>query len=484
MKQVLLLIGIFFIHATGLQAQTGLDTTFGNNGVINDPGSTNETEIAYSLAVQDDGKIVACGIRMNKVCIKRYNIDGSLDLSFGNQGEVAHLLEFGQMISVNDMTLQPDGKIVVGGLKSSNMFISRYNTNGSIDMTFGTNGVFVHPELTSGAQEVFIIDSGKIMVGSGNYILRLNSNGTPDVTFSPNGAVSLANYGFIKGIACYPDGKMLYLYNVYNGDNYETAFRRFTVTGMLDNTFGTDGVSIVHEGIADFVCQTVTLWPGGQIIAGGFGTLPNTNGTPAIVKLNPDGSRDPEFGTNGIAMTPVSSGFFWIEQVHVQLEDGKIVVGGSGVNGFTVLRYDHLGNLDPSFGNNGENTYALSLNQHNMLSMAVQDDGKAIVTGTLSNTANTNFLLLRFNGSNNTAGFESAELPQLKVYPNPVQDILTLDNPAGIFIDAIVVFDVTGKVVVTQHQSTQVDVSHLEQGVYILEVTSGGTTEKIKFIKQ
>jgi uncharacterized delta-60 repeat protein len=120
-----------------------LDPTFGTAGVVR----TNLLgyEFANRVAIAPDGRIVAAGNsreRPNKqpdhVALVRYNPDGSLDPSFGEGGKVT--TELGDTISLTGLVIQPDGRIIVSNA-SEDFELVRYNSNGSLDSTFGSNGV-------------------------------------------------------------------------------------------------------------------------------------------------------------------------------------------------------------------------------------------------------------------------------------------------------------------------------------------------------
>ena len=122
-----------------------LDTTFGTGGtVITNIG--NNHDVAKSVTIQSDGKIVVAGSSVNGIysdfAMVRYNTDGSLDTSFGNGGKVTSSIGNGNDFGMS-VAIESNGKIVVAGYSDSskyNFAMIRYNTNGSIDPCFGING--------------------------------------------------------------------------------------------------------------------------------------------------------------------------------------------------------------------------------------------------------------------------------------------------------------------------------------------------------
>ena len=171
------LLAICFAIPISSTAQDGsLDLTFGTNGIVFTSILNYTYNIAGSLAIQADGKIVVGGYSQNgnnpNPILIRYNTDGSLDATFGNAGIV--LLNYPGLIS--SIAIQADGKIVAGGDKrtgnnsQSNFFLSRYNTDGSLDNTFGSAGIVeTFIGVSSYCSKLAIQADGKIL-------MRGNSN--------------------------------------------------------------------------------------------------------------------------------------------------------------------------------------------------------------------------------------------------------------------------------------------------------------------
>jgi uncharacterized delta-60 repeat protein len=222
-----------------------LDTTFGSSGkVIQDIGSGG---FGYSLAIQPDGKILLGGYCNNAsnidFCIARINSNGTLDNSFGTNGKV--IQPIGSWSDYGKSTvIQPDGKILLGGFcsnGSNNDFcIARFNSNGTLDTSFGSSGKVIQPIGSSNdyGWSLVIQPDGKILLGgycgSGSNhdfcIARFNSNGTLDTSFGTGGKViqpigSSNDYGF--SLAIQPDGKILLGGSCQGVSNFEFCIARF-----------------------------------------------------------------------------------------------------------------------------------------------------------------------------------------------------------------------------------------------------------------
>ena len=242
-----------------------------------------------AIKVQPDGKILVGGIfvNFNGVSLNRLtrlNADGTLDGSF-NAGT-------GAASNVNAIEIQPDGKILVGGNftffngMSVNRLV-RLNTDGTIDSTFNIGtGV-------GGAVNAIALQSdGKIYIGGtftsyngtpSNRAVRINADGTLDAAFNIGSGLT----GTVNAIVIQPDGKVILggAFSSYNGTSLSRIVRLNT-DGSIDPAFNISNV--LNSNIND-----VLLLPNGKIIiAGLFQTI---NGLPVrrIARLNSDGTFDP-----------------------------------------------------------------------------------------------------------------------------------------------------------------------------------------------
>ena len=125
-------------------ADGSVDTTFGNDGVVRTPFSPGSIDFVNGLALQPDGKIIAVGasggefIGDTDFAVARYTADGSLDTGFSVDGKLT--TEFGQQGSASAVAVQADGKIVVGGGGGFKGALARYSSDGSLDSGFDGDG--------------------------------------------------------------------------------------------------------------------------------------------------------------------------------------------------------------------------------------------------------------------------------------------------------------------------------------------------------
>jgi uncharacterized delta-60 repeat protein len=276
---------------TRLNANGTLDTTFNSTG-------TNGT--VFDLAVQPDGKVIIVGDfglinGASRLRIARLNYDGSLDTSFN--------IGTGVNDSVNQVTLQPDGKIIIGGIFAAYNGITRnklarLNGDGSLDTSFNAGS----PGPSNSIQEIATAPDGKILVGGTfgtlngqtvGQITRLNPDGTRDMSFNAGGVGTTGPPNILRSvnsIIVQPDGKIM-IGGIFNGYNNisRTGIARLNPDGTLEPNFAPAAQNIAFlKPQAD-----------GKILVGGlFGLI---NGVPLnnIARINSDGSLDAGFDTGG-----------------------------------------------------------------------------------------------------------------------------------------------------------------------------------------
>jgi uncharacterized delta-60 repeat protein len=404
--------------------------------VTTDFGGTSAA--ARAVAVQPDGKIVAAGLAFINgaldFALVRYNLDGTLDSSFGSGGMVTSPFDFpGSFDRVTSMVLQPDGKIVLAGSTVANSLanfaLARYNSNGTLDATFGTGGTVTtnFGQVSAEAWSVAIQADGKIVAaGEANInggedfaLARYNSNGTLDATFGTGGKVTTAFPGqggtsltFSFALAVQPDGKIVAAgYTeigacVFNGLDvpcFDFALARYNSNGTLDASFGTGGRVTTDFAGPNDQASSVAIQPDGRIVvAGAVGAYVNRGFDFGLARYNSNGTLDASFGTGGKATTDFA-GFDDLPSSIALQGDGKIVVVGqtsfSANDDFALARYNSNGTLDSSFGTSGKVTTDFAGPTDQPTSVALQPDGKIVVAGYAFISGSYDFALARYVGS-------------------------------------------------------------------------------------
>ncbi|HVO74281.1 MAG TPA: T9SS type A sorting domain-containing protein [Ignavibacteriaceae bacterium] len=410
-----------------------LDHTFGTNGIVLTKIGIHDSFIK-SIAIQNDGKIVAAGYtgngQDNDFALARYDQDGSLDSTFGENGIITN--NIGSSDVASSVAVQTDGKIVFAGGTlvgtQSEIALFRYNPNGALDNTFGTNGVVLTKIDSSDADanSLVIQNDGKIVVAGYDtendifydfMLARYNSNGAPDNTFGTNGIV-ITPIGLLSGIAnslsFQSDGKI-----VAAGNSGVSNFTlvRYNLNGTLDDSFGINGIVANKIGDNGANIFSVSIGIDEKIIAAGYSRT-GSNSDFTIARYNSNGAFDNTFGTNGVVITPVGTSDNYATSV-LSLPNGKIAAAGSLLNPdasyFVLNRYNINGDLDNTFGENGIVTTPIGYSFGLLSSIAVQNDGKIVAAGTSGIAGFFEFTAVRYNSNgtlDNTFGTNGIAVTQ------------------------------------------------------------------------
>jgi uncharacterized delta-60 repeat protein len=182
--------------------------------------------------------------------------------------------------------------------------------------------------------------------------------------------------------------------------------------GVLDPTFGTGGTVMTHIGPTHDWAESVAIQSDGKIVVVGYSRDDISNRYFTLVRYNSDGSLDTGFGSGGKVTTSVGVGL-QDEAYSVAIQsDGKIVVTGHSTisaNFVTALvRYNSNGSLDASFGSGGKVTTLIGSLHSYGNGLAIQSDGKIVVAGSSSDGSTSEFALARYNSNGSLdAGFGS-----------------------------------------------------------------------------
>jgi uncharacterized delta-60 repeat protein len=402
---IALLCCMVLLCASLAGAQAGsLDTSFGTKGIFSYSASTNDgaNNLANAVAIQSNGEIVVAGQIGSHSGLLRLNTNGTLDTSFGSGGTV--LTSIGGDIEqvFLGMAIQSDGKIVVlaTGCPPRGV-VARFETNGSLDTSFGSSGSV---SLSLVARGLALQSDGKILITGSNegvpLMARLLTSGQLDTSFGTSGIAAL-----VAGpgpIALQSNGEIL----IGSGGLTASPFlnpvpgpggvARYNTDGSLDTTFGISGQagSVVAP-------SAIAVQSNGKIVVAGanpsqLAVTGNSSGF-GVIRLNSNGSVDTTFGTRGGAITsyanlPLTGSF----AVAIQSNGDVVSAGEAGsttsnsqiVESFALARYLGTGALDTTFGTGGEVTTSFGSNAQAFISsIALQSNGDIVVAGSNGSSA-------------------------------------------------------------------------------------------------
>jgi len=427
------------------QSPGSLDLSFGTQGKIKRPTGLENLTI-YQSVIKNNGSIVLTGKAKlaggsnENIVVAALKPDGTPDNTFNGTGYRIIDIQMTENVG-KSLALQPDGKIVIVGWVHNganfDICLIRLNSDGSFDNGFGTSGKIV---LNLGSTEfgmaVDYLSGGKILVTARKYngansdvaLLRFLSNGVLDNSFGVNGISSndFSNSNEIPyDSAVLPDGSILVA-----GDADPSGFSvffaaKYSKDGVTVTNFGINGFSTFQVGSGNNGVSTVKIQNDGKIIIGGY-AYEGTETTMAVVRLNSDGTPDQSFGVNGSVTTDIRQGSEYINDMLIQ-KDGKILVCGvaRGLisnSDFTAVRYMPDGNIDLSFGANGIVTTDFDNTDVAASILSISDD-KFIIVG---HSDEKNLILSRYHNDLQSSTIDVGEKSPIIVYPNPAHSLLNI----------------------------------------------------------
>jgi uncharacterized delta-60 repeat protein len=398
----------------GVLAAGDLDLSFGTGGSVT-TSISGIWDVPSDVAVQSDSKIVVGGTAdvVGDFALSRYNNDGSLDATFGTGGKVT--TDFGLGSSAGfGLAIQPDGKIVMVGNANQDFGVARYNGNGSLDTTFGTGGTVTTDfgDFDSAAAALIQPDGKIVAVGDTNLnvaaVVRYNSDGTLDSTFGSGGKVTsnVESNISVADAVLQADGKILVAGEAPSND---FGVIRYNSNGTLDTTFGNNGKVTTDFGSGNTLTSpfdgydsgsAILLQPDGKFVVLGTTNYFSNNRDFALARYNSNGTLDTTFGTGGKVTTNLED-LDRAEDLVLQ-PDGKIIAVGDGGNAFASARYNSDGSLDATFGTGGKVITQFPLNtispNNYARAVTLQSDSKIVVAG----LAGGQFAVARYISSNLT----------------------------------------------------------------------------------
>jgi len=376
-----------------------LDTTFGTNGKAS-AKPTGNGDNGRGIAVRADGRIVVAGLANGDhgdtdSLITAFTAAGQLDTTFNGTG--FSRLDVGSMTGEWRATALTGGKIVAAGFTVSETgvkggVIGRYNTDGTLDATFGTAGITTFPFV---ANAIAVQVDGKLVAGGTGLtgatpsmaFARFTANGTLDTTFNGTGTLTIAPATAdeeISSVAVQPDGRIVGA-GFVTGTFLDSVFVRLTSAGVLDTTFNGSGKLVASSSTGADVVNALAIQADGKIVGGGWAEISGTQDSMTVTRVKTDGTLDTTFGTGGFGTATFTT--FTSHGFALTVEpNGKIVIAGNIFNtgnstdDFAIARFTTTGVLDTTFGTNGLMTNDFG-NHNRIFALARLPNGKLLGAG-------------------------------------------------------------------------------------------------------
>ena len=511
-RSVISLFLFFTIQSSLAQMPGELDIQFGQDGITTvDAEGLGRDDGCNFIRQLTNGKLIVCGRHRttgfppyeSDFLLAQFNLDGSLDLNFGQNGFA--ITDLGGESESLAKVFEHDGKILsVGTSDQSGSFehaILEYELSGNLNTSFGNGGVEYNQPLGNSstlsdamidADDNLIATGGSSVSGVGVLLSKYGQNGTPITSFGVSGSVS-HDLGLIEStseLEIQDDGKIVLAgYQAASGNPEDVLICRLNADGSLDGSFNSNGwVNLALSPNIDRA-NDIAIDGNGRIVVVGFTTnLAETGFEAFAARLLTDGNYDNTFGSNGVVYLDIGDGNDMASSLVLQ-PDGKIIIGGSSNDGnddnFCLIRLNEDGSLDPTFGNNGIVITEISVGYDAIADMELQADGKLVVGGTARVGSNDDIVLARYHTGLNISVDEIDEKSLFSVYPNPVSNLLTIKAESK--LEDVELLDALGRTVLSQQISTirtQLDISHLPSGIYLLQAKDGKTLFSQRVVKE
>lgn len=499
-------------------AQNYLDPSFGNGGyaTLDIDGSFDQFT---DMVVQPDGRIVAVGhsslSELNPL-IARFNANGTLDATFNSAGWALSPVDTwegpGEYTGV---ALQADGKLVCTGRarpldgEPTNILVTRYLTNGTLDPAFGTNGYVLLPPPLDGiwrARDVVITQTGGILLCGFSEIdptndnellvIQLQANGALDPAFGTGGVVAL-NPGDPQNdfeafdMALQSDGRIVL---ATEGRADVPGFVpvwgcRLHPDGTLDTSFGENGLVINDdEGTAAW---NVVIGPNDEVFLAGFGNMVGSYQDVMTMRLDADGTDAIHSFYECCSNASLLSNGAWFQ------DDGNVIVLGLNGSETYIMRWQPDGTLDPAFGDAGlvtETNIDIDPVDETTGELWVEDDGRMLVCGRSGVVpGNGDDAIIMAFYPTPVGILEHSSFPALAVAPVPAFDRITLTAEDALTGGSVrlELFSITGAKVFSHsiaslQECTTVHLpAELVSGAYTLTLrTDTGSTRSARVLLQ
>lgn len=350
-----------------------LDLTFGSTGVITtDVNADEENDIARSLAILPNGRIVVAGYSAvslaSKISVVRYRASGLIDNTFGKNGALTTEVKgYGNFCT--KIQILPDQSLMLSGMAENidfkDVFLVKLRSAGVVDSTFGLNGRVIRSlsPKDDNAWSMALRTDGRILVAGDTRadgafytdatLLQFNANGSKDASFGDDGVV-LADLGTSEdkahALLLLPDGKLFLGGQTYNQEGFnDWAMVQYQANGMPDAAFGVQGVKTQRFPPAtDALLNALALRPDGKVLAAG-----SIGNKAAMAMLTPDGALENTFGQGGKTLVEGIKGASF--SAAEALPDNKVLAAGYEYDDNTLpqallMRFQADGLPDASFG--------------------------------------------------------------------------------------------------------------------------------------
>jgi len=491
---------LFFLSMSNVFAQNPGDLVsgFGNGGKVIVPFDNSISNEMRSMVIRKDGKILLAGHKHmalgSSMAIVRLNKNGTVDSTFGING-LSYTGYYGTLRGCQSMLLLDDGRIMVVGTRlegNGNLSLMRFMEDGLLDTSFGTKGRLTHPIMVSDGLSLALQKDGKILIaGSARFsdnpiiLIRVLPNGDLDTGFTKNGILSKPpkiNSFYTQSIHLDKDGD-IFISGIVNDSLYgagDFGVIKIKADGRLESNYGQGGAAVCDfgPGFNDYIGSAALQSDGAMIVAGNVSVRPQLyKSSFAITRFTSKGILDSSFGTLGKIIPDLGFGNEYAYDLTLQA-DKKIIIAGTNDAKVILLRIETNGSLDSSFGKNA---------------IAVTDFGpnSSIITKCVGIQPGGNIIVALTTDGNFAAASYLSELltdvqqisvdnEKYSLYPNPCNGTLRI---TGLDQGYFTILDACGRNILDGSFDSEIDLTSLQLGMYMIQLRDGDKVKVLKFFK-
>ncbi|MGV9002670.1 T9SS type A sorting domain-containing protein [Flavobacterium sp.] len=524
MKTHYLILSILLIFSSNVNAQLQgtLANTFNQQGWNASVFGNNNGFYINKTLIQPDGKILVCaeGYYPNEATqavVVRYNSDGSVDSTFGGGDGIVRSKDDSEIdlwTHSNGMGIQSTGKIIIAGDGfTAEERIFRLNADGSLDASFGINGVvnrgrpngeFIYHVGIQSDNKIIICGEERRTVNGilepHVFLWRFTENGILDTSFGSSGVVSYHSTAWINSVGAMfilndliilPDDKILINQSFTKAPYGSVMLRKFNADGSSDTSFGANGEAIknVVSNYSNYKYSSSAVQQNGAIITSiTVQDEINNSYTESIFRMNALGEIDPTFNIN--LENPTN----FPESMQIKTCGDQVYIvkklDQSGYSFDEILCYDSYGNVITAFGDNG--IYIINQNdipRSYLGKAAISPSGNIYLlsnTTDPNNSANTIFLAANVMGFNpNLSVYDIISSDKTVIYPNPTTGFVSISSLDHNVIEKVEILDSLGKIILTETANPfQINLSTISSGLYIFKIYSDEVICQEKVVKQ
>jgi len=541
MKEIYLTILILVLSLPVFSQEAGhVDVSFASNGIEIEPANIITDEVEFAL--DGNGKLI---VGLNNILatdttmvVMRFNQDGTNDLTFN--GTSASIVDLGEdTYYLKDLEALPDEKILLCGHNKNqkNNFVARLLPNGAMDNTFGTNG-YVILDISADSNEIALniepylngsyLISGHACekdstVGYDNFIVKILGNGFIDNTFN-NGEPKYYHHGlndnFNTNLIVQLDGKIILSGSyLYNGTEY-IYLERINSSGLTEPTIsfptGSEiGYYNFNNDANTLLKDVIEKETGGFFLAGNAIKTGGSDYDVFILNANNDGALNRDFGLENPYWATTLHDFQYntaddeIRKI-IELKNGELVLAGFTSSLATsepdaaILGLSPDGSINTDFGESfGETVVDIQgviddvdgayYGREDRLLNAVYDASlnRIYVAGKTWNPDQNKYdlFLAAFHAEDVVSSVNNIKIEvNVRVYPNPAKNHIQVVLDKGLTNTGIIsIFDSKGSQILEKailEKNTEVNLSHLPKGLYLISVNTNSRVYSKTIIKQ